>query len=175
MAKISAYTDVGTLASGDKIPVVDVSATPPAAGTTKYTTPAELLTLTGTWTPYTPTLTNITQGDGTLDFEYIQIGKLAIVHGQFIMGSTSSISGVLGFSLPVTATAVAGLEFHGTILDSGTTRFMAMMVMATTTRLDVYASLASGTYVSQTPTSSTVPMTWTTSDAVEFYIMYEAA
>lgn len=59
------------------------------------------------WTTYTPTLTNITLGNGALDAAYMRIGHLVFVRFRFLAGSTTSYSaGTLAFSAPVTPNAV---------------------------------------------------------------------
>ena len=42
------------------------------------------------WTSYTPTFTNLTLNNGTIDFKYVQIGKTVHVRGLLTWGSTTS-------------------------------------------------------------------------------------
>jgi hypothetical protein len=129
------------------------------------------------WTSYTPTFTNFTLGNGTITLaKYAKLGKIVTVKLLVTLGSTSSVSGRIGISLPVTATSdntdravsVCGLLAGGV----SATGFAAI---GSTTRLDLYALLASGTYVSNTNISSTIPGTWTTGNTFSTVFTYEAA
>lgn len=126
---------------------------------------------------YTPSLTNITLGNGTLTFTFAVIGSKVFVTGRFVMGSTSSISGVLTFSLPVTInTNLTNYYQMGCSIDDyTTTEYTGIVVQASTTTVGVYVSNSSATYLQRTATSSTVPMTWVTSDECRFQIMYDMA
>lgn len=127
------------------------------------------------WTAYTPSLTNITLGDGTLAFAYAQVGKLVCVRARFVFRTTTSISGVMTFSLPVTAVTAQQETQPCTILDQGTATFMGAVRLISTTTIEIVALGASGTYTTQINTSSTVPMTWANTDTLGFYFFYEAA
>jgi len=127
------------------------------------------------WTTYTPTLTNITLGDGILDFGYCKIGKTVHVSGRFVMAANSSINGLMGFSLPVAAVSDFYSGTVGTILDVAAAFIPCVIYFGSTTRMDVYALNAAGTYLAYAATSSSVPMTWTNPDALTFYLTYEAA
>lgn len=135
-----------------------------------------IATTLGAWTAYTPSLTNITLGNGTLAFYYTQIGKIVFVKGTFNMGSTSSISGNMTFSLPVTANSNAIYQtFQATILDQGTAWVDGVIKIESTTTISVSGRTTNATYGTLPGTSSTVPMTWANTDFVTFYIFYEAA
>ena len=129
------------------------------------------------WQSYTPTFTNFTLGNGTITLaKYSQIGKIVNVKVLITLGSTSSVSGRIGISLPVTATSdntdraisVCGL-IAGGVSSTGFTTIGA------STRADLYALLASGTYVTNTNISSTIPGTWTTGNTFSTVFTYEAA
>lgn len=129
------------------------------------------------WTSYTPTFTNFTLGNGTITLaKYAKLGKIVTVKLLVTLGSTSSVAGRIGISLPVTATSdntdravsPAGLIAGGV----SATGFAAL---GATTRVDLYALLASGTYVTNTNISSTVPGTWTTGNTFSTVFTYEAA
>lgn len=59
------------------------------------------------WDAYTPTLTNITLGNGTVAGRYLRVGKTVDVAITLTVGSTTSASGQLQFSVPVAAHAAA--------------------------------------------------------------------
>lgn len=130
---------------------------------------------TSAWKAYTPSLTNITLGDGTLVFTYARIGKIIHVRGYFKHGTTTSISGLLTFDLPATATATYEAQtFPCYILDSGTAEY-AGLIQIISGKMTVKVINSSGTYAIVSNTSATAPMTWANNDYLSFYLTYEAA
>lgn len=128
------------------------------------------------WTAYTPTLSNITLGNGTLTFKSARVGKTIIVRGRFVAGSTTTYSaGALAFSLPATPStdyAAAGDWPVG----SG-------MVKPTTVNMGVTVWLnGSGNFqfvidnaTTATTVTNTAPGTFGTSAEIGFTAEYEAA
>lgn len=134
--------------------------------------------LGGAWQSFTPTFTNLTVGNGTLTGKYQQIGKTVRYRITLVFGSTTSVSGLITHSLPVTSVSYSGsLPTIGraAILDLGTAVFDAMPIWLTTTTVGIRALNAAGTYVNAVATSSTIPMTWTTGDELMVFGEYEAA
>ncbi len=129
------------------------------------------------WTSYTPTWTNLTVGNGTQNFAYKQIGKTVFVRGDFIFGSTSSISGGVSFTLPVTSIAYNSEHSFGIceLGDSGTADYFGAIYYTATSKGLIRIVNASGTYATWAGLSSTVPFTWTTGDVIRFHLYYEAA
>jgi len=126
----------------------------------------------GAWTGYTPTLTGITLGSGTVAFTWIQQGKTIHVRGRFTFGSTSAVTGAASISLPVTAVAanfVANLTAR-----AGGVDYM-MLPISTTTTIGVNALGSAGAYTNRTTISNLIPGTWTTNDFITFSATYEAA
>jgi len=117
---------------------------------------------------YTPTLTNITLGNGSLAFAYKRSDGYCDYYGRFTLGSTSVITGQMGFSLPFSAHSVFA-SHNGSILiqDTGTALFSGFGYTTTVSRLDIYANNAVGTYTALTATSATVPMTWANTDVID--------
>ena len=52
------------------------------------------------WESYTPTLTNLTLGNGGQEWSYRRVGSDIEITGEVYLGSTSSVSGNIIFSLP---------------------------------------------------------------------------
>jgi len=126
----------------------------------------------GAWAGYTPTLTGITLGNGSVSFTYVEQGKTVHVRGRVTFGSTTSVTGAASISLPksaVSANFVASLTAR-----AGGTDY-AMLPISTTTTIGVNALGSSGTYTNRVTVSSTVPGTWTTNDYITFSATYEAA
>jgi hypothetical protein len=124
------------------------------------------------WTSYTPTLTNITLGNGTMIARYKQIGKTVHLFFKFTLGSTSAISGTPTFTLPVNSVNESISMAY--IQDVGTMNYYAVVTL-TSTAGAFYLQTTSSTYSQYGAITSTVPMTWTTTDFLYTSITYEAA
>lgn len=120
-------------------------------------------------TTYTPTLTNVTLGNGTLNGWYVRFGKI-VFGGVFLgFGSTTSVTGLIGISLPFTSASGGNNRtlFDLGFSDTGTATYNGLGFIAeSSSRLDVYAFLANGTYTTLSASSSTVPFTWTNTDEI---------
>ena len=131
-----------------------------------------------TYTGYTPTFTNFTLGNGTINkARYAQSGKLVHVYIQVTLGSTSTVSGNITVALPVTAASdqVGLWTGPAAFSDSGVGSFTGLVQISSTTAAKPDVNDASGTYPKITGLSSTVPFTWTTSDGFRLSFIYEAA
>ena len=127
----------------------------------------------GTWTP---TLTGITIGDGTVSGQYTKIGR--IVHCKLLvtLGSTSSVTGSISFPLPTVANAAVGHTVgSGYFVDVGTGYFPALVRVPSTTTVNVDAIDTSGADAKGRGASATIPFTWTTGDQVAISLTYTAA
>lgn len=130
----------------------------------------------GPWIAYTPTVSNITVGNGTLDFAYANIGKTVKVRGRFTFGTGSSISGLPTFSLPFAFNSSNNrLLTIFRIVDSGTGEFAGIAEFSGTADVVIKVLNCASTYGVFTDVSSTVPMTWANGDYFQFEISYEAA
>lgn len=131
----------------------------------------QVLGSTTAWTAYTPTLTNLTLGNGTLTAVYQTQGKTVNVRGRFTLGSTSAVSGSATFSTPTTPLSGSFAYGAGHIVAGGTT-YMADCRISGSTIL-VAAVNAAGTYATKVATSATIPGTFTTGDSITFQLSYE--
>lgn len=132
----------------------------------------------GTWTTWSPTITNITQGNGTVSARYYQLGKLVVANFSFTMGSTSAITGGPTFSPPVNARAAPAFRSAFPMWfrdDSAATWWFGMAVFETATDLAVQAQRADTTHVQSVGISSTIPFTWANLDHMACTFAYEAA
>lgn len=143
-------------------------------------TPEKLLTGTGTtwaYTSYTPTWTNLTVGNAVQASYYKQVGKNVIVRISIVLGTTSSVAGVIAISLPVTAASThTASQALGTCLidDNGVGAFPGIFVYASTTTVNIFVpnTSASSIYVQATAGK---PGTWNTNDYIKGTLIYEAA
>lgn len=131
----------------------------------------------GTYSAWTPTRTNWTLGNGTETARYTQIGKFVHLEYKVIWGSTSSISGDLKISLPVTAKGTQDAFFGDvSILDSGTAWYLGKVLLdGSTTTMSFVALKADSTYQTYTTVAASAPMSWATNDRLIFSLVYEAA
>lgn len=131
------------------------------------------------WKTWSPSLTNMTKGNGTEVARYVQIGKLIIARYRLVFGSTSSVNADKPrVSLPITAAAdyqftdrigVADLE------DDGTAQYEAITRIWDTTNVLLQCLDVTGTYSKFANITSTVPFPWTTGDTFSWMAIYEAA
>lgn len=137
----------------------------------KWATPSSGLTYT-TWTP---TIAGITVGNGTTVARYAQSGKFVTGSFLFTLGSTSSVSGPVSFTLPVTAKSTNVLNGIVTFLDSGVGYHVGKALQTSTTLCYLEVLGTNTTYGSFVDITSTVPMTWATNDFLSCNFSYEAA
>ena len=126
------------------------------------------------WTSFTPTLTNVTEGNGTKTAYYNRIGRIIHWHVIFTLGSTSAITGSPNVALPVTAARTLQRPTDGMLFVGGFLH-ACMAYMSSTSVVTLLALDTSTTYGRHTSISATVPGTWTTSDYFACGGTYEAA
>ena len=130
---------------------------------------------TGTWSTYSPTLSNWTLGNGTVTGRYTQVGKTVHFIARLTLGSTTTISGNPTFTLPVQAqlgVAISPMQFGaGSFIDNGVNAYNAALRLQSSTTVSV--SIIGTNGVNTAPTSTT-PFTWGTNDLVLATGTYEA-
>lgn len=136
---------------------------------------------TAAWASYTPTWTNLSVGNGTVVAKYVKVNKTVIARLSLVFGSTTSVSGDVIFTLPVTRAAFAGSAGlmpigQGGALDASVpAAFSAVICTPSTTTANFRFMNSSATYVTRDGATASVPFTWTTSDELAAQIVYEAA
>ena len=137
------------------------------------------LKYTGGWTTWTPTFTNFTLGNGSIvGARYQKIGKTVNFQLYVSLGSTSSVTGLSQFTLPITAagandglaTALVGRAF-----DANTTLNWDLRGRCYQNTGFILALNSSATYLEQVPTGATAPFTWAVSDEFTISGTYEVA
>lgn len=135
----------------------------------------------GAWTSWTPSWTNVTTGNGTLSYaKYTQVGKTIHFRLKFILGTTSSVGGVITFSAPATINSdYAATDWINSVTmfyDANvTTPYQGNAYTPSTTTIALRALHTDGTRGNNEATSNTNPFTWTTSDVIYCSGTYEAA
>lgn len=117
------------------------------------------------WFNWSPTWTNLTLGNGTQVAKWRCLPQKLEYEISVTFGSTTSI-GDASFAPPITSSMGGTRPPVGEIsmLDSGTANYSGMVIQVTTTSFGIRVFNASGTYAASVVISSTIPMTWTTSD-----------
>lgn len=137
----------------------------------------------GAWQDWTPTLTGITIGNGTVVAKYIQIGKTVHFRLSITFGGTSSASGGIAVTLPVTsATYLANTPIGtATMTDSGSGNYMGHTHISTeagaasTSKMTIFYGIASTTNLTAGVVSATAPFSFGNSDIITMTGTYEAA
>lgn len=129
---------------------------------------------------WTPTWVNLTTTSATITAKFKKIGRMVFCRVHVLFGASTSISGAVSVSLPLTAAAHAGtigvpiglcrfFDTSGSVTNEGTVLF------GSTTTAFLSVGNSAGTYVVATVLSSTVPFTWATGDEITMQFCYEAA
>ena len=133
--------------------------------------------LTDSWTTWVPTLTNLTQGSGTLTAKYRRVGKTVDFRFLFIFGAASAVGTSPQFTLPVAphsdyAAAAGAFLGSGYLIDaSGGARDGApLYVSGSTVTIQFWNATPANTGV-----TSTGPWTWATGDILEVHGTYYTA
>lgn len=133
-----------------------------------------LTTLTGAWSAWTPTLTNMTLGNGTLEARFNQLGKTVDYTFRFTLGSTSAMGTNPQFTLPVAPRAGSIVLPLGDVIftDTGTTNRRGYIQLNTGSTVDIIAFSTTGT---SQGVSATSPHTWAATDVLAVSGRFEAA
>lgn len=148
--------------------------------TTAFVTTADQLL--GTYTTYTPTFTNLTVGNATIDSAYCQVNNWVHYYGTIALGSTSSITGNIVLSLPINCNTVFSthpIQFgFATYRDvSAATAYQGFGARSNATSIVFSVADVSATYMTAVNVNATVPFTWTPADGdrISWNLYYRAA
>lgn len=133
---------------------------------------------TAAWTAFTPTLSGgWALGNSTYVAKYMKVGRKVTFHAVITVGSTATIGTGITAALPVTAASADQLRtLSVAFVDTGSGSYTgSASFQPTTTTVDLWAVLATGTYAAATAVTSTGPFTWTTGDLICYGGTYEAA
>ncbi len=139
---------------------------------------ADLNTIAGAWDAFTPTLTNITLGNGTATGYKKKVGRCVFFWVQVTFGSTTSVSaGGVRVDLPETAAAAGAGAFDVSFFDDSAgaaTGYFTGGAIMETTYVALRAVGTAATYGGLTGLTSTIPFTWATSDWFRVAGFFEA-
>ena len=141
-------------------------------------------TVLGTYTAFTPSVTGVTLGNGTVSARYCQVNKYVHYWGRLAFGSTSSLSGgTINLAIPVLMQTTFGTGTTGlpggqvSYFDASASNWYKgeAMTIAANDGFRLRSWVASGTAIVNTALSASAPFTWTTSDQIMWNLYYEAA
>ncbi len=133
------------------------------------------------WKLWTPTLVDITLGNGTQVARFVgESGGLIVAHYELLFGSSTTIDGGNPtISTPLTASASYTTPRNhlgpAYMNDAGSTAFPGMVRLESATTFSLSVFNPSGTHVENISVSATVPMTWEDGDLLSFTAIFEAA
>jgi hypothetical protein len=132
---------------------------------------------TGGWVSYTPTVTAINIGNGTIVAKYAIVGKTMHISIDFTLGSTSSVVAQPRVSLPSGFTIASSLFLPvglGNVAGGGG-NFPASIFPYNTTQLYPLVFIANQTYALLADVSATVPITFGTGSVLSLRATLEIA
>lgn len=136
------------------------------------------------WSTWTPTLTNMTQGSGTVTARYFNQGGLVMFSFTFTLGAGSAMGSIPEFSLPVTPmnwgfdpTSPTGFIHAGMVSmeDNGVDNYQGICYINSTLNMRMQVYLQTGTYGGISTITSAVPFTWGSGDTIQARGWYRAA
>lgn len=130
----------------------------------------------GAWVDWTPTLTNLTLGNGTLGASYAKVGRTVMYRFRFVLGSTSAVGTSPRFTLPVAPDSgiVANQDVMGDVnlTDTGTANRRGMALLSSGSTVELFGYSSTGVLVVIT---DMVPHPWAPGDIINVSGTYEAA
>ena len=128
------------------------------------------------WQSWTPALSNLTLGNGTINAKYAQVGKTVFCRFSFRLGTTSAVGSSPNFSRPVTsATTLTGIIGACLLVDLGASSYYGSFYYINTTAVGIACTTGGGTYGGLTGITAAVPFTWGSTDYIAGHFSYEAA
>jgi hypothetical protein len=156
-----------------------------AVGTNGHTLVAKSSEATGlAWeaildgTSFTPSFGGLTVGNGTNTGRFILQNKLLYVEGKFILGSTSSVTGQITLTLPLSKSfAVNNTAPVGfcRLEDTGTAFYAGNVVQNSSTVVALQRFGVTGSLIFYGSVDTTNPFTWATGDAFSYCFTCEVA
>lgn len=173
---VTATSYTGALASATTAVTQTAGNSTTAVATTAFVTTA-ITNKVSAWTSFTPSIANITVGNGTREGQYQEVGNTLFFRVKFTLGSTSAMTAstpiltlpnsrsMSGSPTPLRINAIA------TFFDLDTINiFNGIVYYSSATTVGVLPQRIVSTYVSSNalvPVTTIVPMTWATGDILE--------
>lgn len=131
----------------------------------------------GAFATYTPTLTNLTVGNGTVTARARREGERVRVRFDLAFGSTTVMSPIPQVSLPTPSILSHPFEYFGeaTGFDVSATTPYLMGVLAANASTTTAQIVPSNSGVIASTVNGAAPFSWATGDHLSFDIVYQAA
>ena len=122
----------------------------------------------GEATAFTPSWANLTPGNATENFYYAITNNVMTVMGEIQFGSTTSVTGAIGMTLPASATTydVRGPMGGVLYLDADGPDPDGVIRPLGTTLMRFYVYEVSGSEIITSSVDATTPFTWATGDSI---------
>ena len=139
-------------------------------------------TVIGTYTAYTPTMTNFTLGNGTVSSSYCRVNNFVHYFGKVTLGSTSVVlGGGQALSVPInidsTQTSfynvIGSASYYDISAVAGSPGVVNCVGSATTVYLQQQNSAS--TYLTAQAVVNNIPFTWAVNDTMNWNVFYKAA
>lgn len=130
------------------------------------------------WQNWSPTLNNLTLGNGTVVAQYIQIGKTVHFRFKLTFGTTTSMTGAFSITPPSTANANApGFTIgNAQLTQTGTDNYFGVTDLTGTTAIaPVVVQKSATNLLDRATVNATTPFTWASTHVISMYGTYEAA
>ena len=134
------------------------------------------------WRSWTPLLTNVTIGNGSIVGAQKQIGKTTFYRLKIIFGTTSSITGTIGFVPPVApnselynAASEGYIVGTAKYLDAATAAYHGFVYATQANSFTLTAQNTSGAYAAQATVNASTPFGWGNTDQIIIQGFYEGA
>jgi hypothetical protein len=135
----------------------------------------------GAWPSWSPTWANLTLGNAVQAFEYIQVGKTVLYRGYITLGSTSAVGTGPTFTLPVNAkdtgkgTASGAPEIGLVYMErNSVANFQGLITLASVSTGALSVFNVSGTYLTLSAVTASVPFAFAAGDEIRIRGFYEA-
>lgn len=126
------------------------------------------------WTSWTPTWANVTTTSATIAANYARVDDTVFFIVTFVLGASSAIGTAPTFTLPVTAgnTFLGNARFFD---DDAGVNYEGRCDLASLTTAGLACATTSGTYLTRTGLTASIPFTWATDDSITATGFYQAA
>jgi len=132
------------------------------------------------WTSWSPAYVNFSLGNGTLSYaKYLKVGRVVHFRIRVILGTTSTVSGNIRFTLPINTADYVNSDtaLNGTaaLVDTGSSYIAGIPRPYSVNSIELVAMSSAAANVGTTNLSSTSPFTWGTADVWSAAGSYESA
>ena len=130
----------------------------------------------GETTSFTPSFTQFTLGNGTVNYAtYVRVQNLIVVQLKVTLGSTSSFAGSSSFTAPVTPAETSQFAIGVIRFNDVTGEEYLGVANMSAGNIQMRPLNAGVTYLQFTTTSSVIPFTWATGDSFTLTATYRVA